>query len=227
MAATKQTKRTNSATKAAKQPEKKPRQRTARSAKAAQPAADNEQRLTAKQEAFIEAYLATGFNGTKAAMLAGYAGDATALAAIAYENLRKPHIAIHVEERMKQYQMGAHETLMRLAEQARADLGEFADVTTASELARHPKSWLVKKMERTIIRVDENVERETIKIELHDSAAAVAQLLRVHGLYAPTKIAPTTPDGKQPYEPAKLTEAELDRLIHERLFGQPVQVAPG
>lgn len=225
MAATKQTKRTNSATKTAKQPEKKPRQRATRTAKSAQPAADNEQRLTVKQEAFIESYLANGFNATKAAIAAGYSPDSARQ--MGAENLSKPYIFDLVAQRMKQYQMGAEETLYRLAEHARVDLGEFADVTTADDLAKHPKSWLVKKMERTIIRVDENVERETIKIELHDSAAAVAQLLRVHGLYAPTKIAPTTPDGKQPYEPAKLTEAELDRLIHERLFGQPVQVAPG
>jgi len=53
--------------------------------------------LTLKQQLFVDSYLgdARG-NGAEAAKLAGYAGDAETLRAIAYENLTKPHVASHI-----------------------------------------------------------------------------------------------------------------------------------
>lgn len=50
--------------------------------------------LTKKQETFVSAYLgeAEG-NATEACRIAGYQGDAVTLAAVGYDNLRKPQIA--------------------------------------------------------------------------------------------------------------------------------------
>ena len=55
--------------------------------------------LTPKQQAFVREYVgrANG-NGAEAARLAGYTGNAETLAAIASENLRKPHIASAIAE---------------------------------------------------------------------------------------------------------------------------------
>lgn len=47
-------------------------------------------KLTPKQAAFVEAYLANGGNATEAAATAGYAGNRTTLAAVGSENLKKP-----------------------------------------------------------------------------------------------------------------------------------------
>jgi hypothetical protein len=44
------------------------------------------------------------------------------------------------------------------------------------------------------------------------------------GLNAPTKIAPTNPVGDQPYNPSALTEADLDKMIYDRLFAADVTV---
>jgi hypothetical protein len=58
--------------------------------------AQRDRQLTLKQRRFAEAYAKTG-NGTKAARLAGYQADDETLSVIAYENLRKPHLAVAVE----------------------------------------------------------------------------------------------------------------------------------
>lgn len=56
----------------------------------------SERKFTEKQEKFIAAYQG---NGVQAAREAGYDGDDRTLAAVAYENLRKPHIAQAIRER--------------------------------------------------------------------------------------------------------------------------------
>jgi phage terminase small subunit len=58
--------------------------------------------LTEKQEKFVEAYLgeANG-NGTKAAKLAGYQGDAHALGVIAATTLKKRNVRIAIDSRTK------------------------------------------------------------------------------------------------------------------------------
>lgn len=50
-------------------------------------------KLTPKQQAFVDAYTgAARGNATEAARMAGYKGNATTLAAVGAENLRKPQI---------------------------------------------------------------------------------------------------------------------------------------
>lgn len=60
-------------------------------------------RLTAKQLAFINAYMgeANG-NATEAARLAGYKGSDETLAVVGYENLRKPNIAEEITIRQRE-----------------------------------------------------------------------------------------------------------------------------
>lgn len=55
--------------------------------------------LTAKQDAFVKAYLLNGGNSTQAAISAGYS-EKTA-AEIGFENLRKPQIKKLIEEHQK------------------------------------------------------------------------------------------------------------------------------
>ena len=54
--------------------------------------------LTIKQQLFVN-YFCIDFNGTKAAILAGYSEDSAAL--IASENMRKPYIKAEIEYRLK------------------------------------------------------------------------------------------------------------------------------
>ena len=86
----------------------------------------SEVKLTPKQILFIDCYIANGGNGTQAAEDAGYKGSRETLAAIAYENLNKPHIKAEIERRLSQF-MTADEVLYRLTEIANADLGSILD----------------------------------------------------------------------------------------------------
>lgn len=60
-------------------------------------------RLTAKQLAFVEAYMGeTDGNATEAARLAGYAGNDNTLASVGAENLRKPAILQEITIRQRE-----------------------------------------------------------------------------------------------------------------------------
>jgi len=56
-------------------------------------------KLTVKQKAFVDYYIETG-NATEAARLAGYSENT--VSEIGYENLRKPHIKIKIDERLEE-----------------------------------------------------------------------------------------------------------------------------
>lgn len=79
--------------------------------------------LRGKQKAFVDAYLANGFNATQAAIKVGYSPK-TAYS-IGSENLRKPDIKNAIQERMAEQVMSANETLARLSDMASFDLSPF------------------------------------------------------------------------------------------------------
>lgn len=136
-------------------------------------------KLTNKQKAFVEAYLANGFNGVKAARAAGYAGNENTLAVVASENLRKPKIAALIDERMKAMAMSADEALARLSMQARGDVTAFLGLSV-EELKDHPQSHLLHKVKvtRRIIPSSDKNEPDEIeeKIEYETYNAQSAQL---------------------------------------------------
>jgi phage terminase small subunit len=135
-------------------------------------------KLTDKQQAFINYYIQC-WNATEAARLAGYKGNNATLAAVGYENLRKPHIWAEIERRMRENAMQADEVLSRLSDQARADMGDFIyvkhnyaqlDLEKAKELGllRH-----VKKFKTT---------KQGVEVELYSAQAALQTLAKAHNL---------------------------------------------
>jgi phage terminase small subunit len=78
--------------------------------------------LNDKQRRFVDEYLKS-YNATQAAVAAGYS-EKTAYS-IGWENLRKPEIAEAIQKRLEESAMSAKEVLMRLAEQARVNIGDF------------------------------------------------------------------------------------------------------
>jgi len=132
--------------------------------------------LTDKQAAFIEEYL-VDFNATRAAERAGYAGNESTLASVGYENLRKPHIAARVKERLRETAMTATEIQMRLSEQAR---GAYADYITpeggvnVAQMVADGKAHLIKRMKDTKFVMD---------IEFYDAQRALQMLGKAHGMF--------------------------------------------
>lgn len=151
--------------------------------------------LTNKQQAFIEEYL-QDFNATRAAQRAGYRGNLNSLACMGHELLRNPNIEAIVRRRLQEKAMCADEVLMRLAEQARADIGDFlrrreddgpllVDLEHAERLG---KLHLVKKLKhRSFHHYNRHGEVERIdvhaEIELHDAQKALELLGKHHGLF--------------------------------------------
>lgn len=96
--------------------------------------------LTDKQRAFIDHYFACGFNATEAAKRAGYS-QKTAYS-IGNENLRKPEIKAEISRRFAEQAMAPDETIARIGEVARADMGDFLRVDE-EEITL---TWSIKKM---------------------------------------------------------------------------------
>ncbi len=147
--------------------------------------------LSTKQKVFIEEYLKT-FNATQAALAAGYSPDTAR--SIGAENLTKPDISSAISERLRETAMGADEVMMRLAEHARGDVGEFLTQTADNELIidltkaiEAKKTKLIKKLtQKRTIRTkgdDETTEEVLTSIEMYDAQAALEKIGRHHKLF--------------------------------------------
>lgn len=141
--------------------------------------------LTRKQRVFVEEYL-TCWNATRAAERAGYA----------FPNKQGPRLLVNVgvdafiQERMKEKVMSADENLLRLSQQARADIGDFMDIESMSFALSMKKAkergltHLIKKVkQRTTIDAKAEIETHDLEIELLDPQNALIHIGRHHKLF--------------------------------------------
>ncbi len=143
--------------------------------------------LSDKQAIFVEEYLSC-FNATHAALKAGYSPKSAY--AIGHETLKKLEVAEAIKQRLSATVMSADEALMRLAEQARADIGPYIDNTgnlDVRALKSDGKTCLIKKIVRTqrrrIAKDQTEIEDTTLTVELYDAQAALELIGRHHGLF--------------------------------------------
>jgi phage terminase small subunit len=128
--------------------------------------------LTDKQRAFVEAYLANGFNATAAARLLKYANPDRQ----GYRLLRNVEIAAVIRQELADRAMPADEVLARLAEQASGTMDDFLDDAGDIDLKRareRGKLHLVKAR---------SVTKEGERIELYSAQSALELLARHHKL---------------------------------------------
>ena len=148
-------------------------------------------KLTGKQQVFINAYLSNGFNATEAARTAGYKGHDQTLSSVGYENLRKPEIALQISERLNEHCASANEVLQVLSNQMRGSLVEViriaGDPELADELKKAGVDKLLKKHKiRRSIRTTkdgETIEEITHEFEIHDPQAAAVHIGKHHKLF--------------------------------------------
>ena len=145
--------------------------------------------LKPKQQNFIEEYL-IDFNGTQAAIRAGYSPKSAA--ETAYENLRKPQIIEALAQRRDELAATNDATPERvMAEYALigfADIGDYVQwdcdgitLTGSSELAEGASRAV---SEVTEVKTEHGT---TIKFKLHDKKGALDSLCRMMGWNAPDK----------------------------------------
>ena len=149
-------------------------------------------KLTDKQRAFVEAYFASNFNGTEAAMQVYDCKDRNIAHGVASENLRKPAIRARVDERLAEHQLTANEVLARLAAHARGTIEDFIDPDSGAidmKAAKKARSLhLVKKYKTkfTTFTDKDGGESEIIEteIELYDAQAALVHIGKHLGLFS-------------------------------------------
>lgn len=139
--------------------------------------------LTTKQRMFVEAYLSNGFNATEAARTAGYKGNDVTLAAVGYENLRKPQISEAVAERVNEAAMPAIEVLARITRIGRGEVADFIDEEGNFDLKR------ARKLEKTGLLKKLKIKRdptkgEEVEFELYSAHEALRDLGKYHKLFS-------------------------------------------
>jgi hypothetical protein len=125
--------------------------------------------LTTKQILFTEYFLgeAAG-NATRAAAMAGYKGDPVTLAAIGYENLRKPQIASRIHARVQEIVPDTNEILRQLWQVASAPMSEFMVMS-------RPATY---DQEGTLI------EPAHLRLDYSAKVRALELLMRYHGMFS-------------------------------------------
>jgi len=140
------------------------------------------ERLTAKQEKFVENYLSNGGNATNAARAAGYSGTDNTLAGVGSENLRKPQIVARVTQRMCDAKIHTDEVIGTLAAQMR---GDMADVLPDNEIVKRARergvSHLIKKLTVKRYYPKNGDTVETTTVEMYSSQEAARTLCAVFG----------------------------------------------
>jgi phage terminase small subunit len=141
----------------------------------------NRTKLTDKQRAFINGYLANGFNATQAALEAGYSPKSAR--SIGSENLTKPDIREEIDRRLAALRMSADEVLYRLTQHATASLEDFLQVedgtTPRPDLAKAAKAGKLGLLKKVKFSRLGGIEA----IEIHDPQAALVHLGRHHRLF--------------------------------------------
>jgi phage terminase small subunit len=180
-------------------------------------------KLTNKQRAFVENYLANGFNATQAASDAGYSGSYGTLRSIGSENLTKPNIQEVIQERMSELGMAADEVLARLATVARGvDITPYVTIRERYGFNKKGEEFFtgyavninIEKLREDgyshlIRRVFET--RGGMGIEWQDPVPALIQIGRHHGLFVDRVM--TEKDISEIQEAMK---EELEQLIPDK-----------
>lgn len=128
--------------------------------------------LSDKQRAFVEAYLANGFNAADAARQLKYANPDRQ----GYRLLRNVEIAAAVREALAERAMPADEVLARIAEQARGTMEDFLNDAGDIDLAQ------ARERRRLHLVKSRSVTKEGERIELYSAQAALEILAKHHGL---------------------------------------------
>jgi len=145
--------------------------------------------LSSKHQAFVDQYL-TCFNSTEAYQRVYSPKNRAVSASAGHRLLRNVEIEEAIRTRLQEKAMSADEVLMRLADNARADMGEWltddGEIDIAGMKAAQ-KTKLLRKVKRTRrsgeTEQGNTWEETTIEVELHDAQAALVQLGKHHKLF--------------------------------------------
>lgn len=161
------------------------------------------EKLTLRQRLFVTEYLRC-FNGTKAAIRAGYSKRSAY--SIAEENLKKPEIVSAVEAGLAELAMSSSEVLARLADIARGDIADLLEITPEGftfkllvmdprgRMIVNPHTRLIKRIKQKATtfpaKTPEGEDRIVIEteLELYSALDALTSLAKHHKLFSDSAI---------------------------------------
>ncbi len=164
---------------------------------------DTTRKLTNKQRVFIAEYL-KDFNGTQAAIRAGYSKKTAN--EIASENLTKPSIKEAIDSEINARKMSPDEVLTRLADIARGDVSSLMEITPGGfnfnlitednngNRIIKPQTKLIKKIKQRVTtrlaKTEDGEDSETIdtEIEVYSALDALEKLGKVHALFTEKQL---------------------------------------
>lgn len=135
--------------------------------------------LTIKQKLFIEHYLATR-NGTRAAELAGYAGNQNTLKQVAAENLAKPYIRAEIDRRLRPFILSANQVLAGLSSIAENDIAEAFEADGSFNLEKAKERGVTRLIKS--LNFDKDTGKMT-KVELYSAHDGLRDLGKYHKLF--------------------------------------------
>ena len=172
--------------------------------------------LTLKMRKFCLAFVgeANG-NGTEAARIAEYAGNDVTLAAVAYENLRKPQIQEFIRQLRADAERKASDKILSATE-VLVGLTKFAQADPADVFEPDGSFNLQKARERGVSHLIKsvNLDKDTgkvTKVELYNAQQAHIDLGKHHRLFI-DRVETDAPQTQQQIE--KLT-ALIQELAHK------------
>lgn len=140
--------------------------------------------LSNKHQDFINEYFLENMNGTDAYQKVYPKASRESARREASRLLTNVDVQAEISERLKKKQMSADEVLIRLAEQARADMADFIEF---KEGIKTPFLDLESANNKGLLRLVKKFKYNAAghpEIELHDAQAALVHIGKAHGLFA-------------------------------------------
>ncbi len=177
--------------------------------------------LTHKQRRFVQYYLQC-FNGTRAAIKAGYSKKGAHVEASRL--LRNAKVKRYIDAGFNDSHMSPAEILGRLTAQARGDIGDILDEWGRVDIEKAHNLGMTHLIhsveEETIINSQEDTETHSRKLKMYDAQKAMFYLMRAHAMFNDTVTVRTWIDDALDAIKAK----QLDYETAHELFG-PEQAA--
>lgn len=176
--------------------------------------------LTAKQLAFVEAYVSNRFRATDAAITAGYPEKGAR--EISWENLQKPHIQEAIQRRVKDrakalgYDASRERIVAELCAIAFSDpedmIRVLGDVQTIRQLPSHHRAAIAEVSETT------TEHGGTVRVKFHSKTQALDMLAKILGVYAPEKLEATIKQDDSLNDRLRNTTREEQDILSRVLF---------
>lgn len=187
--------------------------------------------MNQRHQQFINEYLIC-WNATEAYRRVYPKSSEEAARRSASELLTNPDISTEIQRRVDERAMTANEVLLRLADHARGDLGEFltkSDDTISVDLdgmKNAGKTHLIKKITQTKRRrsyKDVVEEEAVVSLELYDAQAASVQVGKYHRLFVErneVKIDDALDDAARTAKLAAILNAARERRDRQTIEGR-------